>query len=98
MRKKQLPKRIEILRKAFENKWSLETVNKELEDNLCERLYARNIYEAGKGQPSYDKQFVRDWLKQNPDSDYDLPEEVIDKTVAKYKEAYEQLTGEPFEA
>ena len=30
--------------------------------------------------------------------DYDLPEEVIDKTVAKYKEAYEQLTGEPFEA
>ena len=55
-------------------------------------------YEAGKGQPSYDKQFVRDWLKQNPDSDYDLPEEVIDKTVAKYKEAYEQLTGEPFEA
>lgn len=47
MRKKQLPKRIEILRKAFENKWSLEAVNKELEDNLCERLYARNIYEAG---------------------------------------------------
>ena len=39
-----------------------------------------------------------DWLKQNQDSDYDLPEEVIDKTVAKYKEAYEQLTGEPFEA
>ena len=32
MRKKQLPKRIEILRKAFENKWSLEAVNKELED------------------------------------------------------------------
>ena len=30
--------------------------------------------------------------------DYDLPEEVIDKTVAKYKEAYERLTGEPFEA
>ena len=48
MRKKQLPKRIEILRKAFENKWSLEAVNKELEDNLCERLYARNIYEAPK--------------------------------------------------
>ena len=30
--------------------------------------------------------------------DYDVAEEVIDKTVAKYKEAYEQLTGEPFEA
>ena len=39
---------------------------------------------------------ARDWLKQNPDSDYNLPEEVIDKTVAKYKEAYEQLTGEEF--
>ena len=62
------------------------------------RFWPREGYEAGKGQPSYDKQFVRDWLKQNPDSDYDLPEEVIDKTVAKYKEAYEQLTGEPFEA
>ena len=58
------------------------------------RFWPREGYEAGKGQPSYDKQFVRDWLKQNPDSDYDLPEEVIDKTVAKYKEAYEQLTGE----
>ena len=62
------------------------------------RFWPREGYEVGKGQPSYDKQFVRDWLKQNPDSDYDLPEEVIDKTVAKYKEAYEQLTGEPFEA
>ena len=52
------------------------------------RFWPREGYEAGKGQPSYDKQFVRDWLKQNPDSDYNLPEEVIDKTVAKYKEAY----------
>ena len=60
------------------------------------RFWPREGYEAGKGQPSYDKQFVRDWLKQNPDSDYDLPGEVIDKTVAKYKEAYEQLTGEEF--
>lgn len=60
------------------------------------RFWPREGYEAGKGQPSYDKQFVRDWLKQNPDSDYNLPEEVIDKTVAKYKEAYKQLTGEEF--
>jgi len=50
-------------------------------------------YEAGKGQPSYDKQYVRDWLKANPDSGYLLPEDVIDKTVEKYKEAYEKLTG-----
>ena len=60
------------------------------------RFWPREGYVAGKGQPSYDKQFVRDWLKANPDSDYDLPEDVIDKTVEKYKEAYELLTGEKF--
>lgn len=53
-------------------------------------------YEAGKSQPSYDKQFVRDWLKANPDSGYNLPQDVIDKTIAKYKEAYEMLTGTKF--
>ena len=53
-------------------------------------------YEPGKGQPSYDKQFVRDWLKANPDSDYLLPDDVIEKTIGKYKEAYELLTGKPF--
>ena len=50
-------------------------------------------YAPGKSQPSFDKQFVRDWLKANPDSDYKLPQEVIDKTIAKYKEAYVMLTG-----
>lgn len=53
-------------------------------------------YEAGKGQPSFDKQYVRDWLKANPDSDYLLPDEVVTKTVDKYREAYELLTGTPF--
>lgn len=53
-------------------------------------------YEVGKSQPSYDKQFVRDWLKANPDSDYKLPDEVIAKTIEKYKEAYKLLTGEDF--
>ena len=38
----------------------------------------------------------RDWLKANPDSDYELPQDIIDKTIAKYKEAYEMLTGEKF--
>ena len=38
-----------------------------------------------------DKQI--DWLKANPDSNYDLPQDVIDKTIAKYLEAYELLTG-----
>ena len=62
------------------------------------RFWPLEGYEPGKGQPSYDKQFVRDWLKVNPDSDYLLPEEVIKKTVDKYKEAYELLTGKEFQA
>ena len=62
------------------------------------RFWPLEGYEAGKGQPSYDKQFVRDWLKANPDSDYLLPDEVIKKTVDKYIEAYEKLTGKKFEA
>ncbi|SFB09335.1 phosphoribosylaminoimidazolesuccinocarboxamide synthase [Selenomonas ruminantium] len=60
------------------------------------RFWPLEGYEAGKSQPSYDKQFVRDWLKANPDSDYKLPQEIIDKTIAKYKEAYEVLTGHMF--
>ena len=57
------------------------------------RFWPREGYEPGKGQPSFDKQYVRDWLKANPDSDYLLPDEVIEKTVDKYKEAYNLLTG-----
>ena len=60
------------------------------------RFWPVEGYEPGKSQPSFDKQFVRDWLKQNPDSDYLLPQEVVDKTVDKYKEAYELLTGKKF--
>ena len=57
------------------------------------RFWPLEGYEVGKSQPSYDKQFVRDWLKANPNSDYKLPQDVIDKTIAKYKEAYTLLTG-----
>ena len=57
------------------------------------RFWPLEGYEPGHGQPSFDKQFVRDWLKANPDSDYLLPQDVIDKTIAKYLEAYELLTG-----
>ena len=60
------------------------------------RFWPREGYEAGKSQPSFDKQYVRDWLKANPDSNYQLPEEIIEKTADKYKEAYELLTGTPF--
>lgn len=57
------------------------------------RFWPAEGYEPGHGQPSFDKQFVRDWLKANPDSDYKLPQEVIDRTIAKYEEAYTLLTG-----
>ena len=57
------------------------------------RFWPLEGYEPGKSQPSYDKQFVRDWLIANPDSDYNLPQDIIDKTIAKYKEAYTLLTG-----
>ena len=60
------------------------------------RFWPLEGYEVGKSQPSYDKQFVRDWLKANPDSDYLLPDDVIEKTVEKYKEAYKLLTGKDF--
>ena len=56
------------------------------------RFWPGEGYAPGKSQPSYDKQFVRDWLKANPDSNYDLPEDVIEKTILKYQEAYELLT------
>lgn len=60
------------------------------------RFWPLEGYKPGQGQPSFDKQYVRDWLKANPDNDFLLPEEVVTKTVDKYKEAYELLTGTPF--
>ena len=61
------------------------------------RFWPLEGYEPGKGQPSFDKQFVRDWLKANPDSDYLLPDEIVEKTADKYKEAFALLTGRDFE-
>lgn len=61
------------------------------------RFWPVEGYEPGHGQPSFDKQFVRDWLKANPDKGYDLPQDVIDRTIAKYKEAYLLLTGKDVE-
>lgn len=57
------------------------------------RFWPLEGYEEGRSQPSYDKQFVRDWLRANPDSGYVLPQDIIDKTIGKYKEAYNLLTG-----
>ena len=61
------------------------------------RFWPVEGYEPGHGQPSFDKQFVRDYLKANPDCNYDLPQDVIDKTIAKYLEAYKLLTGKELE-
>lgn len=60
------------------------------------RFWPLEGYAPGRPQPSYDKQFVRDWLSAHKDSGYLLPDAVIEKTIAKYKEAHELLTGNPF--
>ena len=59
------------------------------------RFWPLEGYQPGQSQPSFDKQYVRDWLKANPKSDYLLPDDVISKTIDKYLEAYELLTGSP---
>ena len=58
------------------------------------RFWPADGYEPGHGQPSFDKQFARDWLKANPDNDWTLPEEIVQKTIDKYLQGYEMLTGE----
>ena len=60
------------------------------------RFWPADEYEPGHGQPSFDKQFARDWLKSN-EHNWKLPQEIVDKTIAKYLQAYELLTGEPLE-
>jgi phosphoribosylaminoimidazole-succinocarboxamide synthase len=64
------------------------------------RFWPADQYAPGRGQPSFDKQFVRDWLtasgwdkNSTPPS---LPQDIVDKTRAKYVEAYEKLTGKTF--
>jgi phosphoribosylaminoimidazole-succinocarboxamide synthase len=68
------------------------------------RYWPRDTWAPGGPQASFDKQFVRDWLT-SPASGWDrssntppppLPDEVVEKTRAKYVEAYERLTGKTF--
>jgi phosphoribosylaminoimidazole-succinocarboxamide synthase len=65
------------------------------------RFWPADRYEAGGAQPSFDKQFVRDWLDRSgwdhEPPPPDLPREVIDQTAARYREAYERIAGEPFD-
>src|SRR6185503_6280024 len=61
------------------------------------RFWPANEYAPGKGQPSFDKQFVRDWLEttgwDKNSTPPTLPADVAAKTTAKYLEASERLTG-----
>lgn len=57
------------------------------------RFWPADGYEAGHSQPSFDKQFARDWLKANEGHNWTLPQEIVDKTIEKYLQAYELLTG-----
>jgi len=62
------------------------------------RFWPADSYEPGHSQPSYDKQFVRDWLEAGgwnklPPAP-ELPPEVVEGTLDRYREAYRQLTGE----
>ena len=59
------------------------------------RFWPADEYEPGHGQPSFDKQFARDWLTSHPGNDWTLPQEIVDKTIEKYLQAYEMLTGKP---
>ncbi len=63
------------------------------------RFWPGDAYEEGKDQPSFDKQFVRDWLSANWDRQGNpphLPQDVIEKTAEKYVQAYEKITGRSF--
>jgi phosphoribosylaminoimidazole-succinocarboxamide synthase len=77
-----------------------------LGDEVCtpdsSRFWPADVYEPGHGQPSYDKQFVRDWASatgwdRTPPAPA-IPDEVVAATRAKYLEIYERLTGEPLSA
>ncbi len=64
------------------------------------RFWPADAYREGRDQPSFDKQYVRDYLSTlNWDKTYpgpELPPEVIERTLGKYREAYKLLTGKDF--
>ncbi|MBV8949147.1 MAG: phosphoribosylaminoimidazolesuccinocarboxamide synthase [Solirubrobacterales bacterium] len=77
-----------------------------LGDEVCtpdsSRFWPADQYAPGRPQPSFDKQFVRDWASstgwdRNPPAPA-VPDDVVARTREKYVEAYERITGEPFEA
>jgi len=75
-------------------------------DEMCtpdsSRFWPADQYEPGRGQPSFDKQYVRDWASgtgwdRNPPAP-PIPDDVVARTREKYVEAYERVTGQPFSA
>ena len=67
------------------------------------RFWSADKYAVGRGQDSFDKQYVRDWLKANGlDKAADqgvpvtLPDDVVKRTEEKYREAYELITGQKY--
>ena len=66
------------------------------------RFWPADGYAPGRSQPSFDKQFVRDWASgtgwdKSPPAP-EVPQDVVEGTRARYVEAYEKITGEPFDA
>lgn len=77
-----------------------------LGDEVCtpdsSRFWPADGYEVGRSQPSFDKQYVRDWATstgwdRNPPAPA-IPAQIVARTREKYIEAYERITGEPFSA
>ncbi len=66
------------------------------------RFWPADQYKPGQGQPSFDKQYLRDWLSAQPWNKQapppTLPADVVSATSARYQEAYQTLTGAPFDA
>ena len=68
------------------------------------RFWPMDTWQPGRSQPSFDKQFARDWLKSSesgwsPSSDEPpppLPDQIVEQTAARYREAYRQLVGSDF--
>lgn len=64
------------------------------------RFWPAQDYTVGQAQKSFDKQYLRDWIKSSgyhPESGQAIPQDVIDTTVQKYSEAYALITGKNFE-
>jgi len=75
-------------------------------DEVCtpdsSRFWPADTYESGRSQPSFDKQYVRDWAAgsgwdKSPPAP-EIPDDVVEGTRARYVEAYERIAGEPFGA